>query len=125
MLGHRIWCAWSGGALVGLLIVRVDKPEDGVLPWSVLDLVLGSEPNEVVLRALVHHMMEDAWQAGITHVRWIIHRRDIAKLLVSWGFSDRSDDFCTMSLSSRSPMLATALEAEADWSIGEIHMDSD
>jgi len=125
MRDHDTWCVRAGGALLGLLIVRHDRPQHGATSWSVLDLVLGPGLQERALHALLRGLFDHAWRNRVTHIHWIVHRRDLTQALRGWGFVDRSDDFCTMSLHSQHAALLAAAEEGADWDIGEIHMDSD
>lgn len=123
--GHDIWCVRKDGVLMGMVIVRHDAPEDNAKTWSVLDVVLRPGREEHTLRALLQGLFAQAWREEVTHLHWILHRRDITRVLMAWGFADRSDDFCTMSLNVRNSLLRDAAARQWDWRIGEIHMDSD
>lgn len=125
MTGHDTWCVRDGGVLLGLLIVRHDRSRHGATTWSVLDLVLGPDQQERALHALLRGLFDHAWRNRVTHIHWIVHRRDLTQALRGWGFVDRSDDFCTMSLNGKNAELLEAAREGADWTIGEIHMDSD
>jgi hypothetical protein len=125
MKGHDIWCVRQRGVLLGMLIVRHDRPTHGAASWSILDVVLGASEPDLALQVLLRGLFASAWRNRVTHIHWTVHRRDLTQALQGWGFVDRSDSFCTMSLHGKHAALLMAAEEGACWDIGEIHMDSD
>ena len=118
-----IWGAWHQGELVGLMVTRPDKQDDGYHSWMIMDVILNEGMKPTVLKALLRRVIGAARAQNAVYLSIVSYRHDLERLLSKVAFVEQTWHYRILAWSCTDDVLRDHVNAGADWSFNEVHSD--
>ena len=119
----QLWGAWSGTQLKAAVATSL-KPLDGQRQaLVVVDSLVSLPHDQRAFRALLWHVLKQAWIAEVDYVVLTTCRRDLERELLRMGFRHQPHPYETLSWTCKDPAFKDLVAQRPDWTLSEFHTD--